>query len=304
MVIRTVFVACALSSASLAQAAYPSEYPFENELVVPPSLIAATPSNTYDADDPGGYVYAYGYTRTELGELPTTQWMQGMISHMQVAYELPALYPVEGSNCTGKGRGIIGPDSFLSNLGGEEVCKPGQCCKMLWGQYSYLVSEIAEGAYDWENGNLLDGLCDGAFVEEVFCTIFDRFHTVACHEYYLSDTERSFVFPCFDYIFRFYMDCKLYKNTGFEWDPNVEPASYWALNSPAELNSHYANFRRSDRVCNPYSYYVPEASKGTVDDTDKASEVSDASTSQSSMSESTGALAFISAVFACVALFL
>jgi hypothetical protein len=296
-------LAAALISARYCAAAYPAEYPFDNESVVPPAPLEATPSWTFDTSDNGGYIYTYGYafaTTSDETEDGFCYGKNGFWSHYFVVHSggTPLTSDAE-FNCTAKNF-VIGDFSHYGIINDNKICEEGECCKDWYGTLSYWPSDSPYMPYYEEvSKSEADGGCDEPFGEQVYCVFMNNGQQWGCNEQYVTSTERSVTNPCADSFYNHYMGCALYKISGFLWRPKIEPEEYVAALSPAETNALNAFYFVPDRVCHPYSYYYPETAKSSsASDSSMDSESASESASESESSGTHVAIASLAVLFA------
>lgn len=257
-------LAAFLFSIGFASAAYPSEYPFENESVVPAAPRASTPSFTFDDTDAGGYIYTYAYMKTITeDELGTFCFFNSLFwaHQLVIRSDLAPVLPDSNFNCTAKGN-FLGPASYFGTVADVKICEEGQCCKDWWNVLTYWnQDEPYQPYYDTIGKVYEDGGCDEMFGEHVYCMFMNSGQSQGCAEQYVTLTERQVLNPCYDSIWHHYSGCKLYTISGYIFRPSTEPVAYIEDSSADEVNAANGLYFCPDRVCKPYSYYYPEFAK-------------------------------------------
>jgi len=263
-ILAAVLVCCA-------SAAYPTEFPFENEALAVSAPLASTPSRTFDEADTGGYVYTYAYA-LETYDLDGTfsSATSGKIDYRLVVHqglgagELGSIIPKTIFNCTNRyiTKEWVLPTgtAWLGEIAGITICNPGECCESHWGLVSYRIGEPKTQNYDFMSDAHTVGLCGDMFDENVYCARFDL-GLMDCADQYISHTDRLVTQACYDSYFHYMQGCKVYVSSGFPSSENWEPAEYFENSSAGELSAWTAVWWMPDKVCHPYSYYHPEAAK-------------------------------------------
>lgn len=295
-----------LAAAGVSLAAYPSEYPFENESIVAAAPKAATPSWTFDEADEGGYMYTFAYMLEDL-EGVFSFGNNGMFAHQYVVRSSMApINDISMFNCTARGN-YLGENSYAGVVNGETICDVGECCSDFFGAATYFNQDEPYEPYYTDFGNVdTDGNCPNLFDEGVYCTIMASYQ-VLCIEQYVSPTERVVTYPCYDSFWHHYSSCTVYAVTGFYFRPQSEPEGYAADSTADELNALNGIFFTPDKVCRPYSYYYPETAKSASSSSTGASGASGASSasdsSETEASESDSASAAVSLIALSLSVF-
>lgn len=300
------YLAAFVAFAGLSSAAtYPSQYPFENESLVPSTPRPATPSWTFDESDEGGYMYTYGYMFDFTEDLLPTFCFgnNGFYSHqMVIRAGSPPINPAYIFNCTNNGH-KLSANSYFGTVADVKICEEGECCQDWWDTYTWYAQDEPYLPYYEDIGKAFtDGGCPEMFDEHVYCAIMASSQQLGCFDQYISLTDRMVVYPCYDDMYNHYSACTLYKVTGYFFRPQTEPVSYTEESSADEVNAMNALYFCPDRVCHPYSYYYPEYAKGSS--SSGASGASGASGSESdSSSTDSGAAVFAVSSLLLAALF-
>lgn len=276
--------------------AYPSTYPFENEVYAPAMLPEATPTYVYDETDTGGYIYTgiQNYFLTEEafyaedGETyegwgwTAKSMYQGFL--LVNSYGVPPILPLTVFNCTAPNKPPFTDEMFLGMAGNMEVCKIGSCCSHLIDTPSWGPSETW---HSWLDNLVSGGLCKDAPHEEIYCIYAAGHAQINCLQMNINVLERLYVYPCHDFPSLYWLSCPLSKTAGQpEATGKLEPQSYYADMTPQQTIEIGAMHVFPDRVCRPYSYFYPLE----VDSVTSSSK-SDVSASESA-TESSGAYAY------------
>jgi hypothetical protein len=244
-------------------ASYPLSYPFENEGIEIPAPREATPSWTFDGDDPGGYVYAYGYNYVPT-ETPFCFTEVGKIAHHLVGtFEAPPVLPDTLWNCTAR-EYPLNADTYLYEVNGATIGNSGACSDF-YGQFAYFGNEPSLGDYEGFAADLEAGLCENYYNDGAFCLLFSMAANWACFEHFEVLGERQYMYPCYDSMYQHLMQCAAFRTAGYwsEFFIKAEPEEYINDSTVPEQLAWFGVYNGPDRVCNPYSYYFPETAKGT-----------------------------------------
>lgn len=302
-----VFAFALQVSAVASLTAYPATYPFENEAYWPPTLIAATKSYTYDPDtDEGGYYYGGQMCDMNLYS-STPRWTDpedGLFYWMQYCeqlqywhvntYQHAAILPDTVYNCSA---GVFSQEDYIGEIGGQAVCTPGNCCQFLMGHDRYVPDTMmGQNLYSTYSES---GLC-GAMNEQAMCWA-SAFGAFICTSRFLNAYDRLFMIPCHDSMVLWFLDCKVYKNTGiFDYVSTHDPPSYISQLSVEQTMVEYSMWSFTDRVCHPYSYYEPE-SAASPSDSGSSGSSSSGSSSAAASDSSAATLVFSLATFLSLA---
>jgi len=252
---RTTVLTALMSCAS---AVYPTDHPFEND-VVPLPVPNREPSFKFDSDDPGGYVYhglftlemLFGGTITDA-DFPYSPHLTGYSMYLLVdTYGTPPALAPSIWNCSAKSHPLFQPSDFSGVSGKYTVCNVGECCSHLYG-YPKFSDDVAV----WESGSndrLVAGLCP-EMSERLYCIAAGSNSQINCYEYMTSTTERVYIFACYDNIVNFALTCPLYR-TAYSTSMIWETPTYYSSVTNEENLSVDAFCTLPDRVCHPYSYY-------------------------------------------------
>jgi len=314
MVRAIVGVVAGVAIIGSAHAAFPASYPYENELLEVGVPLAATPSHTFDDTDPGGYFYTYGMNTEGIpdGELGTWSYgVSGMIAHRLVVHQglTPGpspLLPKTLFNCTfrviDKEWKVMSVESFLGVVGSETICEG--CCEAMYGLPSFWDYEPKENTHEKLLFFQENGMCEYNIDENLYCTYADLGFHQYCNEQFVSETERSHIAVCYDALYQYFMNCKVFASGGTAGEANYEPTSYFEESSPSEMMAWDGVQRTNDKVCHPMSYYYPQMAKQASESessesggASEASKASSASTVDSSIAIGSISLALFTLMF-------
>jgi len=284
----TISLAVGLFS-GFASAAYPATFPFENESTEIVGPLAATPSDSYDEDDSGGYIYTYFYALTEVSTTDCFVNNGANRYRFKVQWGIPPIMPTSQFNCTAKGP-IFDEDTFDSDeFAGQKMCDDGpkSCCPQFRGEKKYRANTDAHMENDilMLEGFQETGLCTETFHVGSFCSLFNDNAIFWCNEQILGDLERTIENTvCFDSWTHWLLDnCPVF-SAAFPVLEGLEPDHYMQSMSNAENIGWLGIHWLSDKVCLPYSYFFPETAKATedtADDDDETEKSADATESDS-----------------------
>lgn len=252
---------------------YPTTYPFENERNVPPSLPDTTPdeSKVGTADDPGGYInrlnkcdpYADDRLSYTMGLLDDTMapGRPAGFFECRPAANFASKWHHKTKNCTAAPAYALAKD-VSGKVGSKQVCSKGSCCS----EYDGLL--VARNDHETWLQFVADtqetGLCTGDLPEGVYCSF--AWMMWNCEEYFVKgkSNERMIIKACYDGMWNWYSTCPLLLSSRvmeemFADVRKMEPQHYLDTLSNNQLNVLMPQFRTTDRVCLPYSYFVPEA---------------------------------------------
>jgi len=245
----------------VANAAYPSTFPFENESYKPDfaGMPTGPPSKTYDDNDPGGYARD-GYAMIDLDDDCEWPWQLGCywgwdhIFWKQWEVEVYGL-PAATWNCSVAGH-TYAPSDFPGTLGTYTVdCGSDGCCEGWIGQLKFGTDQLEK--QDGMAALYAGGGCS-MVPEAVYCGVGDV-QVDLCMEYYTSKDTRSVMKPCPDTAIYYWLtDCKVFKAAGMFEDSEVvnqEPASYLASLSSEQTLYVKALINLHEHMCLPVSYY-------------------------------------------------
>jgi len=255
---------------------YPATFPYEDETIVPTSPPESSPSFSFDDDDAGGYAYAGWNIDLNDYEMPWGYHLCPAFDYLAAAEWEVTIFSDSGTynlgvqqwNCSTAETVLYYTQAdFLGEMGGEALpCKADGCCSDWIGKMK-AGSDQLEQHETW-TGLWKSGGCDlGALTEAQYCGYVDG-SAHSCIEYWVSQTERSFVYPCPDNAVRYWMACPLYKVSGLAKLPEVkkmEPAQYLEKVTVEESFNVYPVLNFWDRQCAPYSYYNPAESASASD---------------------------------------
>jgi len=268
-----------------AESAYPSTYPFAIDSYVHTSIPASTPSLTYDAEDPGGYIYTYTYSLDDF-EIPFCPMFSMFSSYVLVTvYKVAPSFPLSAWNCTAKEIVFEEADFTGEILGSvtEQVCEKGSCCAHLIGHPKYADETLVWE--DWLNKGAKGGLCGEVEKEDLYCALVDAHFRTNCIDRYVSTSERLVVFPCQDLHMLFWLSCPVFKDSGNSnlFVP-VEPVLYMSALTPLEDVAVLVLTHNVDRVCYPLSYYEAASEPVSGDSSTSTSQNSEVSSTAASVS--------------------
>lgn len=279
LVARSTFAALALcaivSTAALPATyfddAYPTSFPYENEVYVPPSLPRGH-GDIYDKPDPLNVILdTETFDETDIGgygarveRCDPTVWAPYNV--VQCGYNRywgfhvlgeSSLPPSGFFNCTNRDyppeEKYWKSSDFAGKVSTFTVCS--ECCKEYYG-----LDKFNTGTTNRESQldlHFTTGMCS-SITEEAYCALVDDSQHV-CTDNFLSKVLRKRIEMCSDTVVLFFMGCPIFANEGIgEFIKNSEPAAYIEKLTPDMTMLIYSFWKCTDRVCYPHSYYHPE----------------------------------------------
>ena len=259
---------------------YPALYPFQKEkswytpAVLPEpagGTISYWVNSTYDPF----YTTHGGFGRSLLGCNPTSHppeyrnfascpgFSGFLVKRFNMKTPFVSTHCESGFGPTGLKLEQIKPAVMegIVHLGKKVKCSP-VCCKHMVGKHLFLSNDQNKLLWD---ARMLDGMCPHDIPHEIYCSFwgYTAYYPWGCNDTFISDTQRDFITPCYDYIaWWFSTYCKYYKVNGFRdtWEhQGYEPSPYYDTLSAEQVNTNFAIFMAPDRICHPLTYYFPEA---------------------------------------------
>jgi len=286
------------------RADYPATYPFENEVYdVMPALPETDFNPTFDAEDPGGYIFncqnfdfesydpsAFGSdfdtveeeieaTSFSLVHRCAAQWYK-----LTTVWKLSHMY-LPAYNCTARDNERYSSTYFSTRtvtMNNVQMCEPSTCCKDFITPEMPLFLDFRETVVSDVAEKNQAGFCPD-MDETLFC-IMNFKDTSLCNEYVLSKSSRAYLTGCYDIFVVYMRQCPVFADGGVE-DDKWEPDGYWAaLTADQKMVVRSMGRPSADRICHPYSYYYPTADVPASSDASTDGE--DVDTPESSLASS------------------
>jgi hypothetical protein len=237
-------------------------FPYENEAYVPPELAAATPSGSYDDQDPGGYHYQYiWYLDLNTVDMPWCAMISNSNQYtLVVTFSASPVLPITVWNCTAKDQFFTDSD-FTGMANNAKVCDVGSCCSDMIGEAKF--SEDQMEWHTWLDNLASAGVCNDAISEGLYCVSVNGHYHGNCHTRVLSGTTRTVTMACGDNAIVYWMSCSVYKNAPIDYGWVQEPPMYTDGNSLEMTMLLSTSTEESDHICHPYSYYYPGSNGGS-----------------------------------------
>lgn len=245
----------------VAQAQYPSTYPFENEGKHAPALLpAAEPDWTFETNtDPGGYIYRG--TLCDMNDHDFSVRGYSMCSdcgtcmaHLVYSFALPPMLPMQTWNCSATGLKFSEAD-FFGEVGGKQIeCAAAQCCSEFLGKPAYTLDAVS--FHEKWNNYITVGACKTSLPEALYCA--EIAYDWVCFDRFVSPDERTHIEACYNMVNVYFRECAVYNGVGVNSENEAyETKMYLSALSPDESFSVYGVHTYTDRICHPYTYYFP-----------------------------------------------